>query len=153
MKKFLKNLALLTLSTFIFSSCASLSNQGSSSFDDSDSPYVEEESQPVVKKKIQPKAKPVVVKEEKVKVVDEPETEVFKYYVIIGSFRVLNNAQNYKKDLRAEGFMPVILENENGLYRVSVSAYNDEMPARDKIDSIRNKFEKYGDVWLLIRKQ
>ena len=153
MKKHFKTLALLTLATFILSSCASLGNQGSSSFDDSDSPYVEEESTPIVKKEPKPKAAPVVVKEEKVKVVDEPEAEVFKYYVIIGSFKVLGNAQTYKKELRTEDFMPVILENENGLYRVSISAYNTETPARDKIGDIREKFEKYNDVWLLIRKQ
>ncbi|MBI9061976.1 MAG: SPOR domain-containing protein [Marinilabiliaceae bacterium] len=153
MKKHLKIITLLTLTTFILSSCASLSNQGSSSFDDSDSPYVEEDNKPAVKKKPKTTAAPVVVKEEKVKVVDEPEAEVFKYYVIIGSFKVLDNAQTYKTQLRSEGFMPVILENENGLYRVSVSAYNTEMPARDKIGGIREKFEKYNDVWLLIRKQ
>lgn len=153
MKKHFKTIGLFTLTALILSSCASLSNQGSSSFADSDSPYVEEESKPVVKKEPKPKAAPVVVKEEKVKVVDEPEAEVFKYYVIIGSFRVLENAQTYKQELRTEGFMPVILENENGLYRVSVSAYNGEMPTRDKIGDIREKFEKYSDVWLLIRKQ
>ncbi len=92
------------------------------------------------------------MKEEKVKVIDEPEDEVFKYYVIIGSFRVLENAQNYKKQLINEGFLPVLLENENGLYRVSVSAYNDEMPARERISSIRGKYDKYDDVWLLIRR-
>ncbi|MCT4645661.1 MAG: SPOR domain-containing protein [Carboxylicivirga sp.] len=133
-------------------SCASL-NGGTSSFEDSDSPYVEEETTPVVKEDKQPEQTKIVVKEEKVKVIDEKESEVFKYYVIIGSFRVLDNAKNYKKQLLDEGFLPVLLENENGLYRVSVSAYNEEMPARQRINSIRNKYSKYDDVWLLIRRQ
>lgn len=141
----------LTVLSIVVVSCASLNN-GSSSFDDSDSPYVQEETTPIVKEKPAPKTDKIVVKEEKVKVVDEPETEVFKYYVIIGSFRVLENAQNYKKQLSGEGFLPVLLENENGLYRVSVSAYNEEMPARERISAIRSKYDKYDDVWLLIRR-
>ncbi|MBS2210803.1 SPOR domain-containing protein [Carboxylicivirga mesophila] len=141
----------LTVLSIVVVSCASLNN-GSSSFDDSDSPYVQEETTPVVKEKPAPKTDKIVVKEEKVKVVDEPETEVFKYYVIIGSFRVLENAQSYKKQLSGEGFLPVLLENENGLYRVSVSAYNEEMPARERISAIRSKYDKYDDVWLLIRR-
>ncbi len=124
-------------------SCRALHNNETSSFSDSDSPYVKEE--PVVKKKI-------VVKEEKVKVIEDEENEVFKYYVIIGSFKVLNNARNYKKDLSKEGFTPVILENENGLYRVSVAAYHDETDARTKVDAIRDHYEQYNDTWLLIRK-
>ena len=142
-------LAVLAVATV---SCASL-NGGSSSFDDSDSPYVKEETTPVVKEENKPAETKIVVKEEKVKVVDDQESEVFKYYVIIGSFRVLENAQNYKKQLIEEGFLPVLLENENGLYRVSVSAFNEEMPARERINSIRNKYDKYNDVWLLIRRQ
>ncbi|WP_430809283.1 MULTISPECIES: SPOR domain-containing protein [unclassified Carboxylicivirga] len=149
--KLIKTLAVTTISCLAIS-CASL-NGGSSSFEDSDSPYVEEETQPVVKKETpQPKQDKIVVKEEKVRVIDEQDETVFKYYVIIGSFRVLENAQNYKRQLIDEGFLPVLLENENGLYRVSVSAYNNEEPAREKINSIRNKYKKYNDVWLLIRK-
>ncbi len=128
--------------------CRSLSNTGSSSFSDSNSPYVKEEPKvkPVVKKN-----KDIVVKEEKVRVIEE-EDKSFKYYVIIGSFKVLSNAKNYKSTLIEEGFTPVILENENGLYRVSVAAYNEEMDARSKVGNIRDQYEKYNDTWLLIRK-
>ena len=135
------------LFSLFFSSCASLKRPGSSSFDDSSSPYVKEE----VKPKPKPKTRKIVVKEEKVKLLDV-ENEHFKYYVIIGSFRVLQNARNYKQQLIKEGFAPVLMENENGLYRVSVAAYNIEASARDKIANIRTKYPKYSDVWLLIRK-
>ncbi len=129
-------------------SCASL-NGGSSSFDDSESPYVTEETTPKVKEKAE---QDIVVKEERVTLVDQTNNEVFKYYVIIGSFRVLENARKYKEQLINEGFTPILLENENGLYRVSIAAYNEELPARKKIGNIRNTYEKYDDVWLLIRK-
>ena len=148
-----KSILLAALAVSVIS-CRSLKDSGSSSFSDSDSPYTKEE--PVVKEepevKPQAEAKPIVVKEEKVKVI-ESKDEAHKYYVIIGSFKVLNNAKNYKSTLTEEGFTPVILENENGLYRVSVSAYNEEMDARNKVGTIRDKYEKYNDTWLLIRKQ
>ncbi len=138
----------LVLTFFILASllsCRALKDSGSSSFSDSDSPYVKEE--PVVKKQ-----QKIVVKKEKVKVIEDKETEIFKYYVIIGSFQVLDNARNYKNTLTNEGFTPIILENENGLYRISVAAYNEEMDARSNVDKIRTNFEKYNDTWLLIRK-
>ena len=97
----------------------------------------------------------IVVREEKVRRVDVKETaeNMYQYYVIIGSFRYLDNAQNYKVTLTQKGFVPIILENENGLFRVSVAAYNEEGPARQNINSIRVNYPEYSDVWLLIRKQ
>lgn len=140
----------LSLGILSFSACKSLKSTGSSSLDDSESPYVEEE--PVVKEVVE-ESKPIVVKEEKVKVIEQTNTETFKYYVIIGSFKVLENARNYKTDLSTQGFTPVILENTEGLYRVSVSAYNEETSARNKIANIRHQYEKYSDTWLLKAKQ
>jgi cell division protein FtsN len=96
----------------------------------------------------------IVVREEKVKTIEEQGPDTFyRYYVIIGSFRVLDNARSYKNDLKNDGFSAVILENENGLYRISVGAYNEETPARANIASIRSKYSKHEDVWLLIRKK
>ena len=94
----------------------------------------------------------ITVREEKVKPVDQSEETVYRYYVIIGSFKNLDNARKYRTDLVKDGFTPAILENENGLFRVSVGAYNDENAARLKIAGIRAAYEKYGDVWLLVRK-
>lgn len=96
----------------------------------------------------------IVVREEKVKTVEEEGPETFyRYYVIIGSFRVLDNARNYKTELKEKGFPAVILENEDGLYRISVGAYNEEVPARNHIARIRSQYDQYNDVWLLIRKR
>lgn len=97
----------------------------------------------------------IVVREERVRSVDVKETPetIYQYYVIIGSFRYLENARNYKETLINKGFVPVILENETGLFRVSVAAYNEEGPARRNITSIREQYPEHSDVWLLIRKQ
>jgi len=144
--KLLTYFSYMILVSMMLSSCASFKKPSTSSFDDSESPYVKEEVKPKVEE-----AKKIVVKEEKVKILDV-ENEQFKYYVIIGSFKVLDNARNYKQQLIKEGFTPVLMENENGLYRVSVAAFNVEDVAREKIASIRSKYQKYSDVWLLIRK-
>jgi len=130
-----KKIFLFFLITTLLSSCGA-SRKGTSRFDNSTSPYVKE----------------VKTVEEKVKVIDD-EDVIFGYYVIIGSFRVVENARNFRTDLINEGFKPLILENENGLYRVSVASFNDEQAARNRVAQIRNNYEKYNDVWLLIRKK
>lgn len=122
---------------FFISSCSS-TRKGAKS----DSPYLTE----------QDSATGITVREEKVKLVDQTDDPVYRYYVIIGSFKVIDNARQYKADLVKESFSPVILENENGLFRVSVGAFNDEKAARDKIARIRTGYKKYNDVWLLVRK-
>jgi cell division protein FtsN len=80
-----------------------------------------------------------------------------KFYIILGSFGIYENAQNFKKQLMAEDFFPGILfapdaENGKGMYRVSVSSFDDEATARAKVGEIRQKFAKYSDLWLLIKK-
>jgi cell division protein FtsN len=76
-----------------------------------------------------------------------------RFYIILGSFGVYENAQKFKKQLMAEEFFPGILVNENGMYRVSVNSYDDETTARNKVGEIRQKYPKYNDLWLLIKKQ
>ncbi|WP_291856313.1 SPOR domain-containing protein [Marinilabilia sp.] len=159
----MKKLFFLVIAVSVMTSCASL-RKGSSKM--GESPYadgvkddgieVRDDIQPIVEpEKAESEEPAIVVREEKVKTVDVDETSenIFRYYVIIGSFRYVDNARNYKTDLIREGFVPVILENENGLFRVSVAAYNEEQPARNNISSIRRNYPKYADVWLLIRKQ
>jgi cell division protein FtsN len=76
-----------------------------------------------------------------------------RFYIIIGSFGVYDNAQKFKKQLMSEDFFPGILVNEAGLYRVSVDSFDDETVARTRLSDIRQKFPKYSDVWLLVKKQ
>ena len=142
----------LIASLSVMTGCASL-KRGSSSFGD------DPESKPAtaaVKVKETPAAKPavkeVVVKQEKVKIIETQAGEkAGTYFVIMGSFKVLDNARNFRQQLMDEKFLPTILENENGLYRVSISSYDDESMARSRVADIRAKYEKYADVWLLIR--
>jgi cell division protein FtsN len=96
----------------------------------------------------------VTSKEEKVKAAPGESSDFGskRYYVIIGAFSVYENAQKFKKQLMSEDFFPGILVNEKGLFRVSVNSYDDESMARSRISDIRQKFPKYSDVWLLVKK-
>lgn len=97
----------------------------------------------------------VVVKEEKVKIIEtKADTdESHKYHIIIGSFKHLTNARQQCQDAIAKGFLPSIMENEEGLYRVSVCSYISEAAARTKISELRKKHKEYVGMWLLIEKK
>lgn len=97
----------------------------------------------------------VVVKEEKVKIIEtKAETdESHKYHIIIGSFKQLTNARQQCQDALSKGFLPSIMENEEGLYRVSVCSYISEAAARTKISELRKKHKEYVGMWLLIEKK
>ena len=149
-----KILLIMLLPLLLLGSC-SKQRKLSSKYSNSKSPYVKEQTQTESKPEVKPEdLSNLVIREEKVRVVEQKEPEtVYKYYVILGSFKVIENARKFKDDIIKEKFIPVILENENGLYRVSVNAFNDEMQARERISQIRKQYEKYNDVWLLVRKQ
>ena len=108
----------------------------------SSSPYLTEENSKTE----------ITVRTESVKLVDPSERTMYRYYVIIGSFSKIEGARTWKADMAKKGFTPEILENENGLYRVSVGGYDDESAARSKIAGIRAAYKDHSDVWLLIRK-
>jgi cell division septation protein DedD len=108
----------------------------------STSPYLTEENS----------STEVTVRTEKVKPVDQADKTMHAFYVIIGSFKSLENAKTDKAGLEKEGFTPVILENENGLFRISVGGYDEERAARAKIAGIRAAYTDHKDVWLLVRK-
>jgi len=116
----------------------------------SDSPYLtEERTMPEITVGAGPE---INVLTEVVKPVDAPGRTMYRFYVIIGSFRNISGARQRKTELEKKGFTPVILENENGLFRISVGGFNDERAARTEIAGIRAMFEEHRDVWLLIRK-
>ncbi len=83
---------------------------------------------------------------------DRVTQEVNRYFVILGSFRVHDNANRFKSALEQEGFNPVILLSETGFNRVSVDSYTSEAAARQRVMQIRRNYSQYHDAWLLIRR-
>ena len=93
----------------------------------------------------------VIVRTESVTPV-EPARTLYRFYVIIGSFRDFNNARRYNVELVGKGFSPEVLESENGLFRISVGGYDAESAARARIAEIRARYSEHRDVWLLVRR-
>ncbi len=100
--------------------------------------------------------KPLVSKSEEF-TYTEPEDKVKNssntYFVIVGSFLNINNAETAKSRLTDLGFNnPIILHSETGYYRVCVNSYQAEADARSRVADIRINYPKYSDAWLLIKK-
>jgi cell division protein FtsN len=98
--------------------------------------------------------KPIAIRKEQVSFTDQQDkakNDLNTYFVIIGSFSQLENAKNYRTTLLDEGFTPIILHSETGYYRVCVNSYKGESEARNRVAQIRTGFDKYADVWLLIK--
>jgi cell division protein FtsN len=80
---------------------------------------------------------------------DKTANETNSFFVIVGSFSQLDNANKFKTTLISEGFTPMILHSETGYYRVCVNSYKNEASARERIAQIRTNYPKYADTWLL----
>lgn len=98
----------------------------------------------------------VTVREEKVTIVETQATETdvnARYHIIIGSFKMLGNARQLCQNAIKNDFIPSIMENEEGLYRVSIYSSSTESTARKKIAEIRKLFPEYVGTWLLVEKR
>ncbi len=82
---------------------------------------------------------------------DEAIQDKNTYFVILGSFQEPTNAEAFAITLREQDFNPTILLSEAGYNRVSIASYEEEAPARRRIEHIRNNYPEYHDIWLLIR--
>lgn len=93
------------------------------------------------------------IQEKEEVIIEEPgeELSIYKYYVIIGSFSIRENAMQHQEDIAQSGFISELLQNQEGLYRVSVMGTNDEQVARQEIFRIRKSHPEYEDTWLLKR--
>lgn len=113
------------------------------------------EPKPEVKKvETVPAEKPIAMRKEQVtftQQADKTSNESNTYFVITGSFGQLSNAKNFRETLLNEGFTPIILHSESGLYRVCVNSFKSETEARSRVTQLRQAFPKYSDVWLLIK--
>ncbi|PID89346.1 MAG: hypothetical protein CSB01_02470 [Bacteroidia bacterium] len=94
----------------------------------------------------------VSMRSEEVEVVRGAIDHKAKYFIILGSFSVEDNANKLVRRLAKQGFAPNILRSPSGMYRVSGYYFNDERAARMEVDAIRKKYPEYDDLWLLIKK-
>lgn len=91
-------------------------------------------------------------REESVKVIETKSVNEGRYFVIVGSFKSLENARAASEKVISQGYTPSIMENDEGLYRVAIFNAVKEGTARTKLAQIKMKHSEYGDAWLLIKK-
>ena len=143
-------LLILMVAVFLVSSCKTQKNTASTE------PALQEEvvpPPPPPQEEQEPVEEPIIEKEEVIVEETGPSPKVYNYFVIMGSFRVLDNAHTRQETLKKLGFTSELLRNDEGLYRVSVMATNEILDARKEILRVRTTHPEYKDTWLLIRKK
>jgi cell division protein FtsN len=111
---------------------------------------------PVVEELPVEEPEPIPLREERFTFAQEADRQaqdLNQYFVILGSFRSVDNANRFLNALVTQGFEPVILISESGLHRISIDSFTDEIVARTRVQRIRNNYPEYKDAWLLIRKR
>lgn len=103
--------------------------------------------------KAEEKAKEVVtkvtVREEQATVLETKTKQAGQYHVIVGSFKSLENARALCDKAVAQGYLPSIMENPDGMYRVSVFTADDEELSRQRLLEIVKANPEYVGSWLL----
>jgi cell division protein FtsN len=94
------------------------------------------------------------VRQESVKPVSgENASGLKKYSVVIGSFKNKTNAYSLKERMVAEGYAPVIAENDYGMLRVIVTSFESKPEAVRSRDNIKIRYEpNFQDAWILERR-
>ena len=90
-----------------------------------------------------------VFQEEKITVMDGRNLK--QYSVVVGSFMNRTNAESLKNRMQAQGYSPVLVQNEKGLYRVIVATYDTRAEAVGQRDAIKRQYPDFYDAWLLNR--
>jgi cell division protein FtsN len=91
----------------------------------------------------------VTVRQERVSVVNGSGLRTFS--VVVGSFKVIANAEGLQQRLKNAGYAAQIVKNvDRDMYRVVASTFDDKAAAVASRDQLRGtEFNKDGDAWLL----
>ena len=66
-----------------------------------------------------------------------------QYSVVIGSFVNRTNAESLKNRMQAQGYSPVVAQNEKGMFRVIVATYDTRAEAAAQRDVIKNRYPDF----------
>ena len=90
------------------------------------------------------------VRSEQFKVEEGDSNNLQEYHVVVGSFKSKTNAQNLKNQLVSENQPALIVVNQQGMFRVIISSFNDLNQAKAKRNALKSRFH---GAWLLIQKK
>ncbi len=71
-----------------------------------------------------------------------------RFYVILGSFKNMNNANVLFEKLTAEGFEPTIVNFQNGFIAVSAASYTEYKDAKAEMNRILEEQYCPYDIWI-----
>jgi len=106
------------------------------------------------------------VRVEKITVVNEADASGLRAYsVVIASLAVKPGAEALKAKMENEGNRVILVQNEQGMYRVIIASFDDKGSAVEKRNEIRSRYEAKGtteylrktygipfdDLWILQR--
>jgi cell division septation protein DedD len=108
------------------------------------------ETKPVTETKVVDNVDSAPVREEKVSVVNG--TGLSKFSVVVGSFSVIANAEGLQQRLKNAGYAAQVVKREdNGMYRVVASTFEDKAAAVQSRNALRGtQFNPNSDAWLLV---
>lgn len=76
--------------------------------------------------------------------------DLMHYCIIVGTFVYEQNAVNLRNSLIGQGFLGTsIMQNEQGMYRVSAACDNSWQDAWNEVCRIRSRYPQFRDAWLL----
>ena len=93
------------------------------------------------------------IRQEKVNTVQGEDVSGLKRYsVVIGAFQNRTNAFSLKDRMTAEGYKPVVAENDFGMLRVIVASFDNRNDAVRARDAFKKKYAPgFQDAWVLER--
>lgn len=154
MKRIL-SMAFVAVMSVVAVSCASKKQVYAPAFEEEEEVVVITERTPqrtaTTTVQAQQQARPIRSQEEKVTLTHGASMK--RYHVIVGSFANEQNAINLRNKLNGQGYTSVIMRNDSGMSRVSIAGYDEEIPARNELMQVRDRFDEYKDAWLLITRQ
>lgn len=75
-----------------------------------------------------------------------------RFSVVIGSFQNETNARSLRNRMSDQGYNAILAQNEQGMYRVIVTSFDDKMDAVRSRESIKSMFApQFQDAWILER--
>ncbi|MDD7438529.1 MAG: SPOR domain-containing protein [Bacteroidales bacterium] len=75
-----------------------------------------------------------------------------RYSVVIGSFQNVTNARALRNRMSDQGYNAILAQNEQGMYRVIVTSFDDKVDAVRSRESIKSMFApQFQDAWILER--
>ena len=99
---------------------------------------------------VQEKVQDTLIVEEEPVPVRKEKVGLMRYCIIVGSFIYRQNAINLRSDLMRRGFLGCsIMQNSEGMYRVSAVCDDTHADAARELIRIRRQYPQFRDAWLL----